>query len=529
MASSNKQEKNYFEKEKLYEGEDEPADFERAIVASQWGKFNLILYVLSITSGWTSVFETTTMSYVFPAAECDLKLTLQHKGMLNAITYIGMISTGFIWGYLCDTLGRKKLLVVGYLLDGMFVLLSATSQNLTMLMIAKFFGGIIINGPFSAITTYLSELHCAKHRSRVQMVLGIIFSAASLVLPILAIQILPLDFKAVLSENFIIHPWNLYLFICAGIPLISGIAFIFLPESPKFLMTTGQNEKALKVFKKIYRLNTGKPEDTYPIKTLIDEIELSQGKKYGKVTANRSKLEALVEGWSQIKPLFRPPYLTKIIFVCLIQVFTMNSLNTLRLWLPQLFQAINDYEFDHNETSASLCTMLAVFRPSNSSRNTSSVECTVNTNNYSVYTNSMIIAAITILGYLFAGVLINKVGKKRLYVTLGIIAGISVLSLYFSRNTITTLTLASIFIMAGSVMVTTMLAVIVDLFPTTLRTITISIAMMCGRSGAVLGNIIYPYLLAAGCLPPFLYISLSSLGCALLGLLLPNTDLKALE
>lgn len=29
------------------------------------------------------------MSYVFPAAQCDLDLSLQDKGMLNAATYIG--------------------------------------------------------------------------------------------------------------------------------------------------------------------------------------------------------------------------------------------------------------------------------------------------------------------------------------------------------------------------------------------------------------------------------------------------------
>lgn len=44
-----------------------------------------------MAAGWSSVFETTTMSYVFPAAECDLQLTLSHKGLLNAVTYSGKI------------------------------------------------------------------------------------------------------------------------------------------------------------------------------------------------------------------------------------------------------------------------------------------------------------------------------------------------------------------------------------------------------------------------------------------------------
>lgn len=41
------------------------------------------------------------------------------------------------------------------------------------------------------------------------------------------------------------------------------------------------------------------------------------------------------------------------------------SLNPLKLWLPQIFQAISDYQFYHNGTSASLCTMLEDLHPIN--------------------------------------------------------------------------------------------------------------------------------------------------------------------
>lgn len=65
------------------------ADFETAISATKFGKFNIFLFLLSIPAGWTNMFETTTMSYVFPAAHCDLDLSLNQRGSLNAITFIG--------------------------------------------------------------------------------------------------------------------------------------------------------------------------------------------------------------------------------------------------------------------------------------------------------------------------------------------------------------------------------------------------------------------------------------------------------
>lgn len=67
----------------------EEADFETAISATGFGKFNIIYMIVAIPAGFGSQFESTTLSYVLPAAQCDLNLSLQDKGTLNAISYIG--------------------------------------------------------------------------------------------------------------------------------------------------------------------------------------------------------------------------------------------------------------------------------------------------------------------------------------------------------------------------------------------------------------------------------------------------------
>ncbi|KAL3279281.1 hypothetical protein HHI36_016789, partial [Cryptolaemus montrouzieri] len=202
------------------------------------------------------------------------------------------------------------------------------------------------------------------------------------------------------------------------------------------------------------------------------------------------------------------------------------SLNTLRLWLPQLFQAINDYQYYHNGTSADLCTMLDVIRPKNVSNST---ECFVNTNNTQVYVNSMIVSAATLLGYVVAGSLINFLGKKKLLFILGIIAGISGCSLYLTQSITTTLILTSLYVAVASVCINVLLSAVVDLFPTTLRTMTVSLTMMFGRLGAMGGNLVFPYLLKAGCAPPFLTIGTGMLSCAFISILLPNSDMKSLQ
>lgn len=133
----------------------------------------------------------------------------------------GMIISAMLWGFLADTLGRKKLLVVGYFLDAIFVMCSGFSQSFEMLITFKFLGGFMyvalqkpvdlyifilicfsVNGPFAALTAYLSELHTAKYRARVMFLFGILNCLANIIMPLLAWLVLPINLEIPLFNNY---------------------------------------------------------------------------------------------------------------------------------------------------------------------------------------------------------------------------------------------------------------------------------------------------------------------------------------
>lgn len=58
-----------------------------------------------------------------------------------------------------------------------------------------------------------------------------------------------------------IGPWRVYLASCSLISAIAFIAINFLPESPKFLLAIGKPDEALATLRRIYRINTGQPEE----------------------------------------------------------------------------------------------------------------------------------------------------------------------------------------------------------------------------------------------------------------------------
>ncbi|XP_046420410.1 synaptic vesicle glycoprotein 2C-like isoform X2 [Neodiprion fabricii] len=513
--------------------EEGPVDFERAIELTGYGKFNYLLLLAVLPAGCSSVYASTAMSYVLPSAECDLGLTLLDKGLLNSMAFAGMICSSFAWGFLADMFGRKTILVYGYLLDAIFNLASSFSQVSWMLLVFKFFNGVIISGPYAALLSYLAEVHGEKHRSQSYMWLGVFFSLGNISVPCVAWLIIPLDWEwTFFGDSMVFNSWRLFLVVCTVPEFIACLALSFFPESPRFLIAKGRHQEALDVFKKIYSINTGNHPDTYAVKSLVQESSIE--------ASGKSLVHMLRCGLRQMKPLFEVSNLSRLILITSIQFGATLGSNSLRLWMPQLFAMIETYEKLHptsaSEVKPTMCYMLDATKYleknlTDATNITTSAEpaCTQMILDSTVYMNSMIIALTGVIGYTIAGSLINAVGKQKLMIVCFVGAGACCGALYWAQETSVILSLTSIFVALASIGGATVMNVIVDNFPTFLRTMAVSITMMCGRVGAVVGNMLFPILLNAGCLGPFIMIGTACLACAVWTIILPSGKITAVS
>ncbi|KAK9879363.1 hypothetical protein WA026_004211 [Henosepilachna vigintioctopunctata] len=407
---------------------------------------------------WAPHFETTTMSYVFPAAQCDLNLTIEDKGMLNAVTYAGTITSSFIWGLLSDSFGRRSTLIIGCTMNGLISCINAFSPNKYMLMSLKYIGGFLISGPYAALATYCSEFHIAKYRSRVPLVLGVLSTLGGIYLPILAAWVFPMNFQAVLFGFLSVNSWRLFLLLNALPALVAGVGFIFLPESPRFLISKGKNEAALEVFQKIYSINTGRPPPSYPIKKLVQETAT-------KYESNKRYLAVgLTDGYTSAKKLFAFPYLRTFILVCSLQLCSVMSYSTLRLWMPQIFQGIYDFKFLNNRSSSSICEILSLIRPSSHVTRDCFVKVDID-----VYIRTTLTTLSPLLTYFIAGALINAVGQKRLLSIVAFLCGCVASGVYFAPSEDVVTLLLSVFRGLGCLGANITIVIIVNQFPTSLR------------------------------------------------------------
>ncbi|XP_058976971.1 synaptic vesicle glycoprotein 2B isoform X1 [Musca domestica] len=541
MAIKHKGDKDKYDSSKYQYDLKTPADFETAITATGFGWFNILLLLVGCPAAIASVFETAVVSYVLPSAECDLGLNLLNKGILNAMTYSGMIISAIAWGYIADTRGRKSILVWGLLADVVCVLSCAMSQSIIQLMIAKFIGGLVMGGPFAVLMTYLQEFHNNKYRGRVMMCIGIMFSMASLSMPVLALMILPQKWEFNIF-NMEFHSWQVYLAICAIPSLVSGLALSLFPESPRFLMSQGRTAEALQAFRTIYSLNKGKPKDTFPITKLLDEISPEENDvNYEEIsistietTSVKDQVKDIVDDFKTKDPspflaLFQKPFLWLSINVYMLNFCILLGQNTMRLWLPQLFASLREFqEISMESVEHSMCSILEYSVNKTGLVKETDSSCSVIISSSS-YTNNIIVAGACFAVFLVAGTLINKLGHKRIQIGALIIAGICGFALYWSSTTASTLVITALYACMGSLSATSAVGTSALLFPTSLRTMVVCVALMFGRIGSIFGNILFPVFMSFGCVPPFLMVGGVMFVACILSAMLPNTkkaDLK---
>lgn len=88
-----------------------------------------------------STLENLSIGYVLSYAKCDLNFTTSQQGLLASISFLGIVSTSYLWGFLVDTWGRQKVLCIAALSGFFFSFLSAFSMNFYLLLVLRFLAG----------------------------------------------------------------------------------------------------------------------------------------------------------------------------------------------------------------------------------------------------------------------------------------------------------------------------------------------------------------------------------------------------
>ncbi|CAB3257879.1 unnamed protein product [Arctia plantaginis] len=227
------------------------AELERGLDLVGLGWYNLRYCMTLLLVLLSSVMETVGTTILLPAAKCDLNISDKQRGLVFSIPYIGIFLTSYFYGYLVDTQGRRKMLIYTSLLTGCTNILAAFMPNLLTFSICKFLTSLCISVPFAIPFTFIGEIVPARYRDMLLSLVNALQTAGAILASLIAWAIIPLDFRIDVGI-YTFRPWRLLAVIYSSFFILTSCLLIFGPESPKFLLSQGKPEAALKVLQIMY-------------------------------------------------------------------------------------------------------------------------------------------------------------------------------------------------------------------------------------------------------------------------------------
>lgn len=492
------------------EGAQRRLTYEEAVEEAGFGFFHWLLLVVCGWANASDAVEILCVSFLLPTARCDLLLSSSDMGLLTASIFLGMMVGGYLWGYLADQRGRRRVLIVSLAINGVFGGIASFAPWFWLFLLLRFISGIGVGGSVPVIFSYFSEFMPRLRRGAMISALATFWMAGNILAAGLAWLVIPktwLHFSLGLL-NF--QSWRLFVVLCSVPSLTSALLFrLLMPESPKFLMEAGREKDAIQVFRVMFKLNTwGKGKDFPEFGLCIgskrseepEETE-TQGKHTGKLC------HILKKGLVPIKQIFKDQLRSRSIVLLIIFYCISFGYYGLWMWFPELFKRIED--------GGSPCANASIPSPLHNQ------SCyPVKT---AVYMEGFIIAASNLPGNIFTILMMDSIGGKALLSASLMVSSLSVFLIYMVQTKVQSLVLSCVFSGVSVITWNALDVVGTELYPTQLRSSALGFFTGVARIAAIMGNLVFGKLVDTNCAVPVLLVSGLLLTGGIVALLLPQT------
>ena len=218
----------------------------------------VFLSVVAALGGFLFGYDTAVISGTIAQVTEQFRLDALQQGWYVGCALVGSIIGVLFAGILSDKFGRKFTMILSAILFSTSAIGCAVSVDFNQLVVYRIIGGVGI-GVVSIISPlYISELAAAQYRGRLvslyQLAVTIGFLGAYLV----NYQLLGYS----TSNPDIVTGWWSLIFVTEvwrgmlGMEILPALLFFiiifFIPESPRWLILKGREEKATNILERIY-------------------------------------------------------------------------------------------------------------------------------------------------------------------------------------------------------------------------------------------------------------------------------------
>jgi len=271
----------------------------------------VVIATIAATGGLLFGFDTGVISGAIPFFQKAFGITDSWIEIITTAGLVGAVIGAMSSGRIADIVGRKKVILAAAIVFIIGAVWSGSSPGPVMLVFARLFLGIAIGASSFAVPLYIAEISPTKNR-------GTLVSMFQLMITI-GIMVSYLSDSAFAVPDG--HPdynacWRPMFYVGVIPALIMFIGMIFLPETPRWLISKGNESKCREVLQKV--------EEPQLVEEAISRMKADLEAD----RANKVKWNEVFKKWLRV-PL--------IIAVGIMFVQQFTGINTIIYYSPKIF------------------------------------------------------------------------------------------------------------------------------------------------------------------------------------------------
>lgn len=391
-------------------------------------RFHIKLTAYSSGGPFIDGYALSILGIALITLQPALDMDSMEVGLLGASTLIGIFIGGGVFGWVTDKVGRHKMYIADLLALAVFSIAAGLATDVWQLILFRFLLGVAIGADYPIATSLLAEYLPRKYRGRMlgaSFVVWAIGAAAAYLVGLLLKDVGP-------------DAWRWLLMTPALFAIVTLLARLGTPESPRWLHSQGRRDEARAVIKRVWG-------EEFDLENL-GEVDVDHD-------AHRKGVASLVKGKMLRRTLFVAVFWT-------MQVIPMFAVYT---FAPALLESFGM------------------------------------TGDANIYGGSLIISTLFVVGGIPGLWLVDKIGRKALLVWTFAIAAIALAVPFFVPTVSAVLLFAALAIFAVANGAANFLQVVYpnELFPTEVRATAVGVGTAVSRIGSAISTYLMPIAIVA--------------------------------
>ncbi|MDR2818091.1 MAG: sugar porter family MFS transporter [Endomicrobium sp.] len=266
------------------------------------------VYFFGALGGLLFGYDTGVISGAILFIKNDMSLSSFSQGVVVSAILLGAIIGAAVIGLLSDKYGRRNMVLLSAVIFAVGAISSSLANNVIILTISRIVLGTAVGGASALVPLYLAEMAPAKYRGTLSTL-----NQLMITIGILSAYVVNLAFA-----NYP-YGWRIMLGFAVFPAVLLFIGTLYLPESPRWLISKNLEDKAYEILKAI-RINVAPNE----IDEEISEIKEANVKENG-------GFKDLMQKW--VRP-------TLVIGIGLAVFQQLIGINTVIYYAPTIFSNI---------------------------------------------------------------------------------------------------------------------------------------------------------------------------------------------